>query len=217
MIRFKLSTTYISLLSLLTISGCTSLTQETTVDEYDYIPAPLAQQSADLNDQDKDGVINARDLCSSTKAETKINNEGCGRTFNKKEQQQLHILFAHNSSVINPIFSGQIKNMVAFLAAYPSTSIEVNGYTSKVGTEKANLLLSEKRAAAVKNALINFGVEPDRIKIVGHGESNPVVDNDSDLAATKNRRVTATVINHENVIEKQWTIFSKIPRNASSY
>lgn len=208
---------YIPLLSILVISGCTSLSDDKTVDEYDYLTAPVAIQLADLNDGDTDGVINARDLCADTELGSKINNDGCGNTFDKENKQQIHILFAHNSSVVNPIFAGQIKDMAAFLADYPSTTIEINGYASKVGTEEFNLKLSKQRADAIKAALVNYGVEPSRINIIGNGEANPVIDDDSAYAATKNRRVTATVVNNDNVIEKQWTIFTKIPRNANSY
>ncbi|MCE0496309.1 OmpA family protein [Vibrio salinus] len=208
---------YAPIIVALIMSGCTSLSENTLTDEYSYIQTPATKQSADLNDIDKDGVINARDRCESTETGAKINNNGCGHTFGKNEKKQLHILFAHNSSVINPIFAGQIKEMAAFLADYPSTSIEINGYASKVGDENSNLKLSEKRAQEVKKWLINYGVAPSRIRIVGHGESNLVIDDDSEFAATKNRRVTATVVTNGRVVEKQWTIFSKIPRNADSY
>ncbi len=217
MMNIKQYKAHVSLLSILVISGCTSLSNDKIADEYDYLAAPVATQLADLNDGDKDGVINARDLCASTELGSKINNDGCGNTFDKEDKQQLHILFAHNSSVINPIFAGQIKDMAAFLADYPSTSIEINGYASKVGTEVFNLALSKQRAEAIKTSLINYGVEPSRIKIIGYGEANPVIDNDSEYAAANNRRVTATVVNNDNVIEKQWTIFTKIPRSANSY
>lgn len=217
MINFKQYRAPISLLSILILSGCSSLSDDETTDEYDYLTAPIAAQLADLNDGDLDGVINARDLCATTVVGSKINNDGCGNTFDKEAKQQLHILFAHNSSVINPIFSGQIKDMAAFLSDYPSTSIEINGYASKVGTEEFNLNLSKQRAEAIKASLVNYGVDPARITIVGYGEADPVIDDDSEYAATSNRRVTATVVNSDSVIEKQWTIFTKIPRNANSY
>ncbi|MDC0612255.1 OmpA family protein [Vibrio sp.] len=199
------------------LTACTSLDEQNTVDEYQYQAYPTIEQPADLADSDGDGVINARDLCQETAGGSKINNDGCGKMFNSNQQQQLHILFAHNSSVVNPIFVGQIKQMATFMASYPSSKIEINGYASKVGTEETNLTLSKERAEAVKQALVTYGVEPDRISIIGYGEQEPEVDEESEIADTKNRRVTATVVTHDNVIEKEWTIFSRLPKDWETY
>lgn len=84
-------------------------------DEYDYRPTPLANQIADLQDDDRDGVINARDLCPDTPKGSEIDNDGCGTFVKSSQMQQLHILFANDSSSIEPAFLTQIRQMAEFL------------------------------------------------------------------------------------------------------
>src|SRR5690606_7446699 len=92
-------------------------------DEYDYRPTPVADQIDDLQDQDRDGVINARDLCPDTPSTAEVDNDGCGTYIKTSQQMQIRVLFANNSDVINPVFRSQIKELAEFLKLYPSTSI----------------------------------------------------------------------------------------------
>ncbi|MEF1282038.1 OmpA family protein, partial [Vibrio fortis] len=102
--------------------------------EEDYIDTPEAEQISDLRDDDKDGVVNARDLCPGTPTASQVDNDGCGETVRSQEVRQLRILFAHDSFEINPIFSDQITTMAEFLKKYKTASIEIQGYASKVGS-----------------------------------------------------------------------------------
>ncbi|MFZ3506038.1 OmpA family protein, partial [Vibrio harveyi] len=76
-------------------------------DEYEYMQTPNAQQIADLQDDDDDGVINARDLCPDTPATSEIDNDGCGEYIKSSEQMQVRVLFANDSDEINPVFHRQ--------------------------------------------------------------------------------------------------------------
>ncbi len=80
---------------------------------------------------------------------------------------------------------GRISNV---LNQFPQTTIRVEGHTDATGPENYNLELSGRRAEAVKNALVQRGVDPRRIQTVGFGESQPV---SSDNAA--NRRVNIVI------------------------
>lgn len=177
-------------------------------DEYEYIAPPVAKQVADLQDDDYDGVINARDLCPGTPKGSLIDNDGCGEVIKDTNKRQLHILFAHDSYDINPMFSSQIKDMAAFMQQYPSASIEVQGYTSKLGSNDYNQELSQQRAKAVQSKLLYYGVTPNRVRIVGFGENRLVDDGDSNSAHAVNRRVTATVVGLKEHVVKEWTIFT---------
>ncbi|HGE6067859.1 TPA: OmpA family protein [Vibrio cholerae] len=180
-------------------------------DEYDYRPTPLANQIADLQDDDRDGVINARDLCPDTPKGSEIDNDGCGTFVKASQMQQLHILFANNSSSIEPAFLTQIRQMAEFLQTYPSTSIELQGYASKVGSAEHNLALSKQRSESVRDQLLRYGVAPERVNIVGYGDSVLEVEGTDDVSHARNRRVTATVVGYKGEVVKEWTIFTTLP------
>ncbi|CAH8213050.1 OmpA family protein [Vibrio aestuarianus] len=178
-------------------------------DEYEYITTPLATQIDDLQDDDRDGVINARDLCPDTPLRSDIDNDGCGTYIKTEEQLQLRILFANDSADINPVFRGQIRSMSEFLKQYPSTSIELQGYASKVGSAEYNLALSKKRAYNVENTLISYGISQSRIRIVGFGDTNVAESGDDEVSHAMNRKVIATVVGHKGSIKEEWSIFTK--------
>ncbi len=179
-------------------------------DSYDYISTPEPIQVDDLIDDDNDGVINARDLCPQTPLNAEIDNEGCGTFIKTEEELSLHILFANDSDEIQPVFLTQIREMAEFLKTYPSTSIELQGFASKVGNEAYNLALSERRASSVKEALLSNGIESKRVQVVGFGDSNLSELGDDPVSHAKNRKVVATVIGHKGNVKEEWSIFTKI-------
>ncbi|WP_045464226.1 OmpA family protein [Vibrio hyugaensis] len=181
-------------------------------DEYDYMPTPDVQQIADLQDDDNDGVINARDLCPGTPATSEIDNDGCGEYIKASEKMQVRVLFANDSDEINPVFRRQIRELSDFLKEYPSTSIELQGYASKVGGSSHNLDLSKRRANNVREALLRYGVDSNRVRIVGFGDTNLATEGTDEVSHALNRRVTAYVVGYKGEIKKEWTIFTTLPK-----
>lgn len=181
-------------------------------DAYEYKETPKPNQVDDLLDEDKDGVINARDLCPQTPAKADIDNDGCGTYIKTEEEMNLHILFQNDSSVIQPMFLAQIREMSDFLEAYPSTSIELQGYASKVGKAEYNQKLSERRAEAVQAALLDNGVASSRVRIVGFGDTRLDELGDDEVSHAMNRKVVATVIGHKGNVKEEWSIFTKIEK-----
>jgi OOP family OmpA-OmpF porin len=200
--------TLLSLLITTTLIATPALAE----DEYDYIETPTPNQIDDLLDEDKDGVINARDLCPQTPVKAEIDNDGCGTYIKTEEELKLHILFANDSSDIQPAFLAQIREMADFLESYPSTSIELQGYASKVGNPEYNLALSERRAEAVQASLLANGVESDRVRIVGFGDTQLEAYGDDEVSHARNRKVVANVVGHKGNVKEEWTIFSKIEK-----
>lgn len=182
-------------------------------DEYDYQSVPVALQSADLQDDDSDGVINERDLCPGTPLESELDNDGCGQYVKSSEKMQIRVLFANDSDEINPVFRKQISDMASFLKEYPSTSIELQGYASKTGTSQHNFELSQRRAENVRNLLINFGITPERLRIVGFGDTQLAYQGSDEVSHAMNRRVTATVVGYKGNVKKEWTIFTALPKS----
>ncbi len=71
----------------------------------------------------------------------------------------------------------------------PNARVKIAGFTDDVGTEEHNQGLSERRASAVLEYLMNGGVEAHRLASVGYGPSNPVADNSTSDGRSQNRRV----------------------------
>ncbi|MFH4357056.1 OmpA family protein [Vibrio diabolicus] len=180
-------------------------------DELAYIPIPKANQIADLNDLDQDGVINARDLCAGTPIGAEVDNDGCETYLHKEEQYQLKILFDNDSALINQIFKNKIDELAAFLKKYPTTSIEIQGYASKVGRAEYNLNLSRHRAENVRDLLIEKGIPGDRLAIIAFGDTQLAEPGMDRVSHALNRRVTATVVGQQGMVKDEWTIFTTFP------
>ncbi|MOA43712.1 Outer membrane porin F precursor [compost metagenome] len=87
-----------------------------------------------------------------------------------------------------------IKAVADFMRAYPKTVTTVEGHTDSVGPDGYNQRLSERRANAVREVLVNeYGVAAERVDAVGYGESRPVADNATKEGRAINRRVEAKV------------------------
>lgn len=185
-------------------------------DEYAYKPTPIANQIADLMDDDKDGVINARDICPDTPLAALIDNDGCEEYIDDLNDWDLKVLFEHDKSNINPAFLNEISSMVEFLEKYPETSIELQGHASIVGEPEYNQALSERRANSVRDTLINMGLDPSRVRIVGFGEEVVVREGESPVDHAVNRRVVATVVGYDRDVIKEWTIFTKRKKSDSA-
>jgi outer membrane protein OmpA-like peptidoglycan-associated protein len=94
------------------------------------------------------------------------------------------LMFDFDSATIKPGGMNEIARVAKVLNQYPQTLLRVEGHTDKVGPEDYNQRLSERRAEAVKNALIQQNVDPRRISAIGYGESQPISSSDA-----VNRRV----------------------------
>lgn len=202
-------------LQILTLIAATSAVLSAPLkaeDTYQYIATPTPKQMDDLLDDDNDGVINARDLCPETPLSAEVDNDGCGSYVKTQEELSLHILFANDSADIQPAFLAQISEMARFLKTYPTTSIELQGYASKVGGAEHNLDLSKRRATAVKDSLIDNDIAPDRVRIVGFGDTNLSDTGTDEISHAKNRKVIATVVGHKGNFKEEWSIFTKIAK-----
>jgi outer membrane protein OmpA-like peptidoglycan-associated protein len=107
---------------------------------------------------------------------------------------ELDVKFDFDKSQVKPESYGDIKNLADFMGQYPQTTTVVEGHTDSVGSDAYNQSLSERRANAVRDVLVNqYGVGADRVNAVGYGESRPVADNATADGRAVNRRVEAEV------------------------
>lgn len=103
-------------------------------------------------------------------------------------------LFATNSATLLPGAQPEIQRVADVLKQYPDTTIQVAGHTDSQGNEVYNQQLSERRAQAVRDALVGTGLDPARITIMGYGESRPIASNDTAAGRQQNRRVEVRVV-----------------------
>jgi outer membrane protein OmpA-like peptidoglycan-associated protein len=97
--------------------------------------------------------------------------------------------FDHDSSMLLGGGYTEVSRIAGILNKYNQTQIEIGGHTDSTGAEQYNQQLSMRRANAVKNALVQQGISPSRIRTFGYGESRPISSN-----AAMNRRVEITII-----------------------
>lgn len=105
-----------------------------------------------------------------------------------------NIKFELNSDVLDPTSYSVIADMASYLNNNKKVKVEISGYTDNSGNENSNVSLSERRAIAVMNALVNMGVNKKRIVAKGFGESNPVAPNDTEQGRALNRRVEMRIL-----------------------
>ncbi len=101
----------------------------------------------------------------------------------------LYIQFDTGKATIRAESQPTIDQVVKLMTDNPKLKLRVEGHTDDVGAAKDNQLLSEQRAGAVREALINAGIEATRLSAAGFGESRPIGDNTTEEGRAKNRRV----------------------------
>jgi outer membrane protein OmpA-like peptidoglycan-associated protein len=104
------------------------------------------------------------------------------------------INFETGSDQLTPSSYDILNNIGAMLIEYPQMVIEIAGHTDNVGDDNLNLVLSQKRADAVKAYLVNKGGNAKQITAKGYGETKPIADNTTDDGKLKNRRVEFSVL-----------------------
>lgn len=105
-----------------------------------------------------------------------------------------NVHFSHNSFVIDEKSFKELDNLLVYLDKNPSIKILIEGHTDNIGNPAHNKLLSENRAKAVYNYLIDNQIESNRLSYQGHGESSPIYENSTQEGRAKNRRTSFIVI-----------------------
>jgi outer membrane protein OmpA-like peptidoglycan-associated protein len=103
--------------------------------------------------------------------------------------------FESNSYELNDSSKQELNKLFDLLSQYPTLRVKINGHTDNIGKAKTNLKLSERRAKAIVNYLIEKGVDKDRLAFEGYGEYMPLVPNTTVEDRAKNRRVEIEIIN----------------------
>ncbi|HDI3293903.1 TPA: OmpA family protein [Vibrio cholerae] len=111
-------------------------------------------------------------------------------TFSEKTNESR---FGVDSSKLNDDFVQSLGEVTSVLKTHPQGRAVIVGHTDSTGTETYNQTLSERRAQAVANKLVDLGVTQEQLEWRGEGESNPIADNKTAEGRAKNRRVEITI------------------------
>lgn len=104
------------------------------------------------------------------------------------------LLFATGSFAVRPDLQDDLFSVASSLRQYPQSTIQVVGHTDSDGDAAYNQQLSERRANAVANILINAGVPAERLRTFGRGETQPVASNLNAAGKAQNRRVEIVIL-----------------------
>ncbi len=153
--------------------------------------AGAAGCSASQPDGDGDGVPDAADQCLETPTGTKVGASGCSFLIEgaKTAMVLVGVRFETGKPEITQRSETVLKTVAEALLSRPEVRGEVSGHTDNTGSATANQRLSQKRAEAVRQYLIDQGVAGDRLTAVGYGESKPIASNETEAGRARNRRV----------------------------
>jgi outer membrane protein OmpA-like peptidoglycan-associated protein len=104
------------------------------------------------------------------------------------------IRFDFDKSTIRPGNREVLSRMAGVLMTLQGYQMYVYGFTDNIGTEEYNQKLSERRAAAVRDYLVQSGVDPKIVATKGYGQSDPLETGESAQARAKNRRVEISIV-----------------------
>jgi outer membrane protein OmpA-like peptidoglycan-associated protein len=99
-----------------------------------------------------------------------------------------NIFFDFGSATLLPSSDPELHRLYLTMKENKTMNIEIRGHTDNVGSDESNQQLSENRAKAVYNYLIEKGIEKDRISYKGFGETQPVATNETEAGRSQNRR-----------------------------
>ncbi|MCS6125188.1 OmpA family protein [Shewanella baltica] len=158
-------------------------------------PVAAAVIAAAPVDSDNDGVYDDKDQCPATPVTHKVDSVGCTIYENVKNKEDVgSIQFANDSAVVKKVFYKDIERLANYLNKNPEFTVEIAGHASNVGKPDYNMVLSDKRADAVAQILVEkYGISKNRVTSNGYGVTQPLVAGDSKEAYAANRRIEAIV------------------------
>lgn len=109
------------------------------------------------------------------------------------------VLFDTGAATLKPGAATTLDRLAQFMRDYPERSVRIEGHTDSAGSDETNQALSERRAGAVRDALMQRGIEAQRVATVGYGEAQPIASNDSAGGRQQNRRVEIVVSDEQGL------------------
>lgn len=171
-------------------------------DEEDKCPdsAGVAKhKGCPIPDTDKDGVNDDEDKCPKVKGVAE--NQGCPpvkkKVVEKVNTAAKRIQFEYKSVILTADSKRVLNEVANLMVDDPTLNLIIEGHTSSDGDSRNHQPLSEARANSVRIYLMSKGISPYRLKAIGYGDTQPLVQGTSAAALSKNRRVEMKVVNYE--------------------
>ncbi|MFZ9028266.1 MAG: OmpA family protein, partial [Crocinitomicaceae bacterium] len=173
--------------------------QDGTLDKDDdcpNTPGPRENAGCPYTDSDNDGLRDKDDKCPNTPGP--IENDGCPEI--EEEVQEIlktafeNLEFETGKDIIKVESIPSLTELADVLVKRPEWKLQISGHTDNVGNDQANLVLSKKRAEAVKNFMVSQTVAAERLYVLFFGETMPIASNDTKEGRQKNRRVEMKII-----------------------
>ena len=181
------------------MNGCPDTDGDGITDKNDKCPdvkGPKENNGCPWPDRDGDGVLDKDDKCPDVKGT--VANKGCpevtDEAIKRLNDYAKTILFDTAKSSFKAQTYPVLQAIAAILKEYPASNFSIEGHTDSDGTDAYNQKLSEDRAAAVKNYLIEQGIASSRLSSVGYGESKPIDTNKTKAGKANNRRTEVKLI-----------------------
>ncbi|MCP9752252.1 OmpA family protein [Ferruginibacter sp. HRS2-29] len=154
-------------------------------------------QGCPIPDTDGDGVNDEEDKCPTRPGPA--SNQGCPEiakeVIEKINFAAKNVFFSTGSYKLLAKSNKSLNAVADLMKSDESLMIDIDGHTDSQGSDEKNQVLSDNRAAAVKNYLVSKGIAESRLKSAGYGETKPVADNKTAAGRAKNRRTEMTVRN----------------------
>lgn len=172
--------------------GCPDTDWDGIPDAEDRCPTIAGQEKFQgCPDTDGDGIEDSEDKC--PRVAGPASNKGCPE-LKKEVKKQIdkevrNIQFETGSDKLTAESVPVVEHVAEILAGYPNYNVAISGHTDSQGAAKKNQELSERRANACVNKLVELGIEPERLSAKGYGESKPIATNKTAAGKAKNRRV----------------------------
>jgi outer membrane protein OmpA-like peptidoglycan-associated protein len=182
--------------------GCPDKDGDTVLDKDDQCPdvaGAVENKGCPWPDTDKDGVVDREDDCPTVPGLKEL--KGCppAPVLKAEEQKILErafasLEFATGKDVIKKVSYPSLIELAALMKEHASDwTLRLSGHTDNQGNADKNMILSEKRAKAVKKYLVARGVKADKILTEWFGQTVPIADNTTEAGRQKNRRVEMKV------------------------
>ena len=98
------------------------------------------------------------------------------------------VFFATNKSILTTASRDTLRKQAAWMRKNKDITVTVEGHADERGTREYNLALGERRANAVKDYLLTYGISGGRLSVISYGKERPVNSGSSPLAWSQNRR-----------------------------
>ena len=183
-------------------NGCPDSDGDGVVDKDDKCATaagPRANGGCPWPDTDGDGVLDKDDNCNSEAGPA--SNGGCPEPIiteaaeKKVGEFAKTILFNSSRSSFKSGISDKLDAIVGIMKEFSKATFLIEGHTDSTGSVSLNDKLSTKRANAVKDYLVQNGIDASRLETKGSGESNPIDSNKTRAGRANNRRVEIKVTN----------------------